>query len=67
MATAGKEQAMTEHHTATNRRRLLDSLAGRVGSALAAWSERSHALDPRVARLDELNELRESARAGLRL
>ena len=61
---------MTAHHAVSASRRhlgLLDSLVGRVGAALVAWSERPHVVDPRVLRLVELDELRESARARIGL
>lgn len=51
-------------HVTQRRPSLIDSIAGRFGSALVSWSQRPRAIDPRVARLDELDELRECARAG---
>jgi hypothetical protein len=57
---------MSTHASHVTQRRpgLIDTIAGRLGSALVSWSERPRAIDPRVVRLNELDELRESARAG---
>ncbi|MDQ4501963.1 hypothetical protein [Sinomonas sp. ASV322] len=60
---------MSAHRNYTSQRRpgVVDSIAGRVGAALVAWSERPRTPDPRIARLDEIDSVRDSARVWIRL